>query len=135
MNELDVILYAAIVFGIILAVVVPRQKSLGLEGKITILGVAIIIESLLVPYVLYLHIPVFREFLSGLFDFMSTTSPEVSGIIMLAIVCLYFAPAVSMAICIIGNKEVAEYIMTLQRKITINEISENKKRLIEAPAG
>ena len=133
MNEPEIMFYGAIAFGVILAIIALRQKSL--EGKITILGGVIIIESLLTPYALYMHIPVFRELLNGLFDFMSTTSPEVSGIIMLAIVCLYFAPTVSMAICIISDKEVAEYIMTLQRKITISEISENKKRLIEAPAG
>lgn len=133
MNELDAIFYVAIMFGVILAIVALKQKSL--EGKITILGGAILVESFLIPYLLYLHIPVFEGLLNGIFDFMSTTSPEVSGIIMLVIVCLYFAPAVSMAICMISSKEVAGYIMTLQRKKTISEIIENRKRLTKAPAG
>ena len=133
MNEIDVTFYGAIIAGVILAIIALRQKSL--EGKITILGGAILVESLLIPYALYLHIPVFRELLNGLFDFMSTTSPEVSGIIMLAVTCLYLAPAVSMAVCMISNKEVAEYIMTLQGKTTVSEISEKKRRLTKAPAG
>ena len=133
MNELEIIFYGSIVFGVMLVIIALKQKSL--EGKITILSAAILIESLLMPYVLYLHIPVFRELLSGLFDFMSSTSPEVSGIIMLAITCLYFAPAVIMAVCMISSKEAAEYVITLQKKRTISEIIENRKRLVEAPAG
>lgn len=133
MNELEIIFYGSIVFGVMLVIIALKQKSL--EGKITILSAAILIESLLMPYVLYLHIPVFRELLSGLFDFMSSTSPEVSGIIMLAITCLYFAPAVIMAVCMISSKEAVGYIMTLQKKRTISEIIENRKRLVEAPAG
>ncbi|MCK5122758.1 MAG: hypothetical protein KAQ87_01250 [Candidatus Pacebacteria bacterium] len=133
MNELEIILYAAVAFGAVLAVVALKQKSL--EGKITILGVAFIVECILMPYALYLRIPVFRGLLSGLFDFISTASPEVSGARMLTVFCLYLVPVAIMSVCMISSKEVAEYIMTLRGKITASKINENRKRLIEAPAG
>jgi len=133
MNELEIILYAAVAFGVVLMVVALKQKSL--EGKITILGTVFIVEYILMPYVLYLHIPIFRRLLNGLFDFISTTSPEVSGIRMLGVFCLYLTPVVIMSVCMISSKEVAECITILQKKRTISEMIENRRRLIEAPAG